>query len=177
MPGCDEWVQCDRCQLWRLVPQAWAQAVRDDTRQEWLCEYAQVCGGLGAVLLLHPAAVQGVDRQPDGDTAPRCFVVSLLTLCYQVALLHVTLWFACLRGVWKESCTLDEAELAWRAVPWPLAHNGYIVLCSGMSQPSHRTNPPVMRVAAQQPAVAASGGGASGGDEELTGCKPACGLA
>ncbi|KAL4450680.1 hypothetical protein ABPG77_001036 [Micractinium sp. CCAP 211/92] len=70
VPGCDEWVQCDRCQLWRLVPQAWAQAVRDDTRQEWLCEYAQVCGGLGMVLLLHPAAVQGVDRQPDGDTAP-----------------------------------------------------------------------------------------------------------
>lgn len=44
VPGCDEWVQCDRCQLWRLVPQDWAQAVRDDTRQEWLCEYAQVCG-------------------------------------------------------------------------------------------------------------------------------------
>ncbi|KAL4433705.1 hypothetical protein ABPG75_000146 [Micractinium tetrahymenae] len=41
VPGCDEWVQCDRCEVWRLVPGEWAQAVRDDTRQEWLCEYAQ----------------------------------------------------------------------------------------------------------------------------------------
>lgn len=62
VPGCDEWVQCDRCQLWRLVPQAWAQAVRDDTRQEWLCEYAQVGGG-GPRQHMMPALGAGLPPQ------------------------------------------------------------------------------------------------------------------
>lgn len=37
----DQWVQCERCQTWRLVPNEWWAAVQADDRDEWHCEDAQ----------------------------------------------------------------------------------------------------------------------------------------
>jgi hypothetical protein len=37
----DQWVQCERCQTWRLVPNEHWQAVQEDEREEWRCEDAQ----------------------------------------------------------------------------------------------------------------------------------------
>lgn len=36
----DQWVQCDRCKTWRVVPPEQWPAVEADDREEWLCEYA-----------------------------------------------------------------------------------------------------------------------------------------
>lgn len=33
--GADRWVQCDRCEIWRIVPAQHWQAVQDDPREEW----------------------------------------------------------------------------------------------------------------------------------------------
>ncbi|KAK9789057.1 hypothetical protein WJX73_007793 [Symbiochloris irregularis] len=38
--GTDQWVQCDRCKTWRIVPDSDWGAVQEDEREEWLCEYA-----------------------------------------------------------------------------------------------------------------------------------------
>lgn len=36
----DQWVQCERCKTWRMVPpERWAD-VEADEREDWLCEYA-----------------------------------------------------------------------------------------------------------------------------------------
>ena len=36
----DQWVQCDRCRTWRVVPpELWPEVEADD-REDWLCEYA-----------------------------------------------------------------------------------------------------------------------------------------
>ena len=35
VPNADRWVQCDRCQEWRVVPAENWQAVQDDPREEW----------------------------------------------------------------------------------------------------------------------------------------------
>lgn len=37
----DQWVQCERCQMWRLVPNEWWAEVQADDRDEWHCEDAQ----------------------------------------------------------------------------------------------------------------------------------------
>jgi hypothetical protein len=37
----DQWVQCERCKTWRLVPNEWWPAVRDDASDEWRCEDAK----------------------------------------------------------------------------------------------------------------------------------------
>ena len=37
----EQWVECDRCKLWRVVPDAHWQDVQADKRSSWLCEYAQ----------------------------------------------------------------------------------------------------------------------------------------
>ena len=39
-PDTDQWVQCDRCKAWRIVPDADWAAVQADDREDWLCEYA-----------------------------------------------------------------------------------------------------------------------------------------
>jgi len=36
----DHWVQCDRCQTWRIVPDAHWAAVEADEREAWFCEWA-----------------------------------------------------------------------------------------------------------------------------------------
>jgi hypothetical protein len=36
----DQWVQCDRCRTWRVVPPEDWPAVEADERDDWLCEYA-----------------------------------------------------------------------------------------------------------------------------------------
>lgn len=36
----DQWVQCETCKTWRIVPEAAWAAVEADTRDEWLCSYA-----------------------------------------------------------------------------------------------------------------------------------------
>lgn len=37
----DQWVQCSRCENWRLVPHQFWQEVTKDTREEWFCEDAE----------------------------------------------------------------------------------------------------------------------------------------
>src|SRR5690348_9602491 len=39
--GTDQWVQCDRCGTWRIVPDAAWAAVQADERDVWFCEDAQ----------------------------------------------------------------------------------------------------------------------------------------
>lgn len=36
----DQWVQCDRCRTWRVVPPENWPAVEEDDREDWLCDYA-----------------------------------------------------------------------------------------------------------------------------------------
>jgi CW-type Zinc Finger len=38
--GTDQWVQCERCRTWRIVPDADWPAVEEDPRDSWFCEYA-----------------------------------------------------------------------------------------------------------------------------------------
>ena len=38
--GTDHWVQCDRCKIWRIVPESGWAAVEADPRDDWLCDYA-----------------------------------------------------------------------------------------------------------------------------------------
>ena len=38
--GTDQWVQCDRCKTWRIVPDTDWAAVEADPRDDWLCDYA-----------------------------------------------------------------------------------------------------------------------------------------
>ncbi|KAK9808663.1 hypothetical protein WJX72_001520 [[Myrmecia] bisecta] len=38
--GTDQWVQCDRCRTWRIVPDKDWPGVQDDPRDHWWCEYA-----------------------------------------------------------------------------------------------------------------------------------------
>ena len=38
--GTDQWVQCDRCRTWRIVPDEHWPAVEADDRDVWYCEYA-----------------------------------------------------------------------------------------------------------------------------------------
>ncbi|BDA43940.1 probable MPN domain-containing protein [Coccomyxa sp. Obi] len=39
-PATDQWVQCDRCRTWRIVPDQHWPAVEADPRDVWYCEYA-----------------------------------------------------------------------------------------------------------------------------------------
>lgn len=36
----DQWVQCDCCRTWRVVPPEYWPAVQEDEREDWLCKYA-----------------------------------------------------------------------------------------------------------------------------------------
>ena len=36
----DQWVSCDRCRTWRVVPNEEWPSVKEDSREDWLCEYA-----------------------------------------------------------------------------------------------------------------------------------------
>ena len=36
----DQWVQCERCKLWRVVPDEYWQEVSTDEGSAWLCESA-----------------------------------------------------------------------------------------------------------------------------------------